>query len=112
MSDTPPLEPTQGDSTRLDRIEGVLETLLKQLAEIRVSQRGQGRSEPDKEPGGDSGDNTDDPAVQEAQWRGRDRPSGSLGGRRSQHGIRADRESPSRSRSKSRERCRQTTLNV
>ena len=108
MADTPPVVPTVGDSTRLDRIEGVLETLMKQLADINISQRRQGRNASNEETGGDLGDNTDDPAVQEAQERGRDRPSGSQAGRRSQHGIRAGRESPSRSRS--RERRRQTTL--
>ena len=87
MSDTPPLEPTQGDSRRLDRIEGVLETLLKQLAEIRVSQRVQTSNVPDMEIGGDLEDYTDDPAVQVAPRRGRDRPSGSNEGRRSQHTL-------------------------
>ena len=102
MADVPPLPPTQGDSSRLDRIEGVLEALMKQLQDLKASQQGQSSNATDKETGGNSGDATNDPAVQEAQERGRDTLSGSQGGRRSQHGIRAGRESPTRSRSRER----------
>ena len=87
MADTPPEIPTVGDSARLDRIEGVLETLMKQLADININQRRQTRNASNEETGGDLGDNTDDPAVQEAPRRGRERPAGSQAGRRSQHSL-------------------------